>query len=807
MSKVTPVISNFTRGELSPRMEGRSDVEAFFQGVSELQNMIVLPQGGAQKRPGTSYFSTVQTTTKKSRLIPFVVDEDQRYVLELYDGGIRVIRNNAGTRAFLTTVYVLTLDVAPSSDWPVGSEIEGATSGTTARVLAKNSGTEWVISEPSGAWTDNEVLNGVDSAGSANNADQGAGYPTSASSTVSTPVYGTSDATFYAEAELFAVKYVQVNNQMVLTHENHEPQILTRFDDTGWVLAPMDITIPTFVATNTTQPTGLKDQASEIIGGSSAAIAYKEGTVVKYSGSYYRAIQDISQSTDPSTETSKWQVLTGTVDDNPFDTPDDHPRASSYFQDRVILGGTKNRPNTAWGSGTGRYQYFVVGPADADPWSFDFLSDRSDKIQWIAAREVLVIGTTGGEWVIAGGQNGITPSSVLAKKQTNFGSSTVQGKLINENIVFVQKGGRKFREYYYQNELQAYRAADLTFYSDHITESGVVDFMFQSDPDPILWAVLADGNMIGLTYDKANGVEGWHRHVTDGEVESLAIIPAGNEDEIWITVKRSINGSDTRYIEYFAARQYDELCDRMHLDSALTLDGGASFSLTGATAADPVVVTAAGHGLSTGDRVRITDVTGMTELEGRVFVVTVSDVNTFSLDNEDGTGRTAATAGTVEKVYAQVTGLSHLEGESVKLSVDGGPQSARTVSGGTVTLDSGTYGNVIHVGLPFTARLKTMNVLAAMAEATRGRLHGARVRFIETTHAKVGKDYDTATEIVFREPTTPYGEVAELFTGEKPIEIAADYGTDTRVCVVSDQPTPLTVAVILPEMGVYAGGR
>jgi len=68
-------------------------------------------------------------------------------------------------------------------------------------------------------------------------------------------------------------------------------------------------------------------------------------------------------------------------------------------------------------------------------------------------------------------------------------------------------------------------------------------------------------------------------------------------------------------------------------------------AITGATQANPVVITANNHGLQTGDRPTITDGGGMVEIEGRTFTATRIDANTFSLDGEDGTGHTAYTSG------------------------------------------------------------------------------------------------------------------------------------------------------------------
>lgn len=813
--KVTPVISDFTRGELSPRMEGRSDAQEFYQGVRELKNMIVLPQGGVEKRPGTRYFSAAQNADKKSRLIPFVLSEETKYLLELYDGGVNVIDTSAPeSPQKVVTQYVMTLDVAPATDWGVGRLLTGQTSGASAYILQKNSGTEWVITEPDGTFTLGEVLRARDADGNNVDADQGAAHPTVATATVTDPVYEKSSETWYTEAQLFNVKYVQAEAQMAFVHPEHPPKILTYYSQVGWVWSQQDIDVPAFVPSNT----------SEVLTGTDGVVArtpfadqptvtivrpsnYKVGDVVKYTdGKYYRCIQDAPSTTDPSGEGTNWEEIT-LGSGSPFDAAGKYPSSVAYFQDRLIYAGAIDAPATVWMSGVAKYNYFIVGPNAADPLSIQFLSERNDKVQWLTARDVVIAGTLGSEWVIGGGQNGITPTSVFARRQTNFGSGSVQGKLINQNVVFVQKGNRKLREYTYFDQTAAYQAADLTFFADHITESGVVEMGFQSNPDPILWVVLHDGRLIGLTYDKTRGIEGWHDHNTDGEIESMAIVPADDEDRLWLVVKRTINGETVRYLEYMESRYQNRQRDLYYVDAGTTVDAGEAFAMTAATAADPVSVTATAHGLTTGDLVRMTDVSGMTELEGRTFFVTVTDANTFTLDNEDGTGRAAATGGTCEPVVAQATGLTWLEGETVSLSVDGGPAAQRTVSSGTVTLDAGTYGNVIHVGLPYTARLKTMNIMSAMTDAKMGRINQARIRFIDTIQAHAGPDEQTLEEIIFRESTTPYGQSTQLFTGEKSVSFASPYADDQRVVIQSSQPTPLTVAVILPETGVYAGGR
>jgi hypothetical protein len=97
---------------------------------------------------------------------------------------------------------------------------------------------------------------------------------------------------------------------------------------------------------------------------------------------------------------------------------------------------------------------------------------------------------------------------------------------------------------------------------------------YQQEPDSIIWAVRADGTLIGLTYQRDQQVVAWHQHPVGGtgtEVESVAVIPSadGLADELWISVKRTVNGSTVRYVEY--------------LDPTIFVDSGLKYSGVSAT--------------------------------------------------------------------------------------------------------------------------------------------------------------------------------------------------------------------------------
>jgi hypothetical protein len=82
MARGTPILNSFISGELTPELDGRTDLKAYNTGCSSIRNMKVLPTGGVTKRSGTYYISETKDSTKPVKLIPFEYSTTQAYVLE-----------------------------------------------------------------------------------------------------------------------------------------------------------------------------------------------------------------------------------------------------------------------------------------------------------------------------------------------------------------------------------------------------------------------------------------------------------------------------------------------------------------------------------------------------------------------------------------------------------------------------------------------------------------------------------------------------------------------------------------------------
>ena len=82
MARVSSIITNFRAGEISPKLEGRIDLQKYNEAAQTLNNMLVYPSGGVTRRPGT-FFAGRSKDGGKVRLMNFEFSDEQAYVLEM----------------------------------------------------------------------------------------------------------------------------------------------------------------------------------------------------------------------------------------------------------------------------------------------------------------------------------------------------------------------------------------------------------------------------------------------------------------------------------------------------------------------------------------------------------------------------------------------------------------------------------------------------------------------------------------------------------------------------------------------------
>lgn len=269
-----------------------------------------------------------------------------------------------------------------------------------------------------------------------------------------------------------------------------------------------------------------------------------------------------------------------------------YPRAVAFFEDRLWFAGTNADPQTFWGTRTGEYEDFEE--IDGDPSSavkFTLASSKINAIEWLAGDQQLMIGTRGGEFVASGSSRteAITASNITVRQQSSYGvKSGVQPRFVDSSLLFVQRAGERLHQLSYSNESDSYIGPDLTALSNDILQPSAAELSYQPAPFRQLWVRLTDGNLATLTYVSDQDVLGWAQLEIGGtgvEVESLASIPHpdGDQDQVWMIVKRTIDSVTKRYIEYLEKpfSSSTTYADAFFVDSGLTYSGSATTTITG----------------------------------------------------------------------------------------------------------------------------------------------------------------------------------------------------------------------------------
>jgi hypothetical protein len=647
-------------------MEGRVTLDTYREGLADMTNLLVLPQGGVTRRPGTEYLGEIKNSAQAARLIPFQFKTTDTYILEFGDQTMRVFRS--GLQVLDATDKVIT-GITQANPGVITSNSHGFSDGDEIFVDAIVGMTEL---NGRNYRVDNATTNTFTLTDLFGNDIDTTSFTAYGSAGTATEIYNI--ATPYAVADLPALRFVQSADTMFIVHPSYAIRKLTRTADNNWTFSTATIT-----------------------------------------GSPSPALND---------------------------TTDNYPSVVTFFEQRLVFGATNNNPQTLWFSKNGDYENFTTGTGDDDALVYTIASNQVNAIRYLSATRVLTIGTTGGEYVLTATSDGpVTPTTTLIRKYSNYGSAAVEPVQVADVTLFVQRGGRKVREFRYVGDINvsAYQAPDITIVAEHITVGGLSAFAYQQEPDGVIWAVRADGTLLGVTYRREEEVVAWHKHVIGGEfsggqavVESIATLPSDTgEDELYMIVKRTINGVTKRYVEQMRPFNFGGVTTgAFFVDCGLRYEGTATGTLSG---------------------------------------------------------------------------LYHLEGETVTVLANGATHPDREVTGGGITLAYNS--TTAAVGYNYTSSMQTMRIEAGSADGTSQgkpkRIHAVTLRLLETVGIEVGNSSNENDRVFFRDSSMPMDQAVPLFTGDKDIEFPGGYDDDDRLYVRQTQPLPMSVLALFPRMNTF----
>lgn len=754
MPKVSPIQQNFNAGEWSPLTEGRTDLDKYKNALRTCLNSIPLVQGGVTRRPGTKFVAEQRSHSAAGRLIPFQFSVTQAYVILLEDQKFRFFKDNALITLTAQNITAITkanpavVTYAGADTYANGDRV--TISGVVGMTQVNNR--EFEVANVNAGANTFELL-AVDSTT----------YDTYTSGGTVAEIYEVVNP--YVTADLFELKFAQSADVLYITHPDYAPRKLSRTGHTSWTLTTITFLDGPYLTTNVTATTltpGAATGATTLTASATTGINNDAGFAATDVGRFVRMREGSTWGYAvitgwTSTTVVDITVLSTLTNTNAkatwrmgvWSTTTGYPAAVTFFEDRLFFGGATSYPQRIDGSKSSDYENFAPTALDgtvADDNAVSFTLNASDVnvIRWLSDEERgLVVGTVGGEWIVrpSNQSEALSPTNITAKRSTSYGSANVQPVQAGKSILFLNRSKRKLRELAYVYEVDGFRAPDMTVLAEHVTKTGLTQLAYQQNPQSLVWGTRVDGILPAMTYEREQSVLGWHRHQIGGY---------GNSGQTTNAVVESVA----------VIPSPDGTRDEVWLTVQRYIDGGAKRYI---------------------------------EYITKIWEDGDDQVDAFFVDCGLTYDSTPATT---------ITGLWHLEGQSVQILTDGATHPNKTVMNGKITLDRSA--SVVQIGFQSVARGQMLRIDAGAADGTaqgkKQRIHRVIFRVWQSLGLKVGADFTTMHRPPMRSSADDAGAAVPLVTDDIEVDWEGDYSTAERVCWEWDQPLPGTILAVMPQL-------
>lgn len=742
MSRFNKLLANFSLGELSPRFYGRKDLEEYSKGAELFDNFIPMVEGGFTRRMGSEYVADLASfvaSTVGPALIPFVVSKNEAYLITINFTGASL------TGSDLIKVYKNdgTVPTFTSFNFAVNPPVVDPKGFQYSKV-----GDVMVITHSSG--TIRPFIIYLDS---------------------TTGNFGGADYLRYAGVITPATPFVELLNN---------PFANVPYRD-------VNITATTLAISATS--------GSITVTASTALFA------ATHVGSYFRAqhgtttgifrvVTYISPTSVGAVTMVTFGATTATTnwEESSWSDYRGYPRTVVAHEQRFVFGGNLAQKDTIWasrlggklfmmqkrlaqdinsGADTSGINYFIdtnipdgkleyantgVNILESDPFSFTLASQEVNPITWLKSKRNLLIGTAGAEYVVSS-QNGFSILTIQVVEQTNHGGAPVRPLGQGHETLFMSRDGHTLRAFKYNDSNGSFTSGNLSITADHMRKLQDTIDALQADnyefielcyqqSEEIIWLRTSSNTLVGFVYSKENGTLAWFRttftNVTD--IWGFCSIPNANggSDDLWVSLERTVDGAAEFYLERIGPRF-----------NAATLEETN------------------------------------TAVEENLPRFLDSHVK---IDNS-GTSITDT-----------VSGLDHLDGETVKFMYRGEDLGDYEVTAGDITLSAAAQLKVDvagfgFVGVEYTSNFQSLDVEAGgdlgFSEGHTQRIERADIRYFQTKAARVGSPdrQDPQTLVASSSPQVLYSGITEVRMPISPDK-------DQKIKIVVNTPQPCTVLAI-----------
>ena len=816
MPQVQPLLPSFNSGELTPRLSARLDFVKYPAGLEICENLIPISEGGIFRRPSTRFVAELANSEVKGRLSRFQFNVEQAYILELGAEIMRFYRHQGQIVAPATDAVVTNGTFAANiTGWDdlslTGGSIAfdatnemleltpgGVIATAEQDITTTDTGVEHVLRFRIYGQPGDEIEFQVGASSGAADifgpVKRSAGYHTIAFIPTASPFYiqfstvnvnkvvriddisllsdtPVEITTPWFESYLYQVEGPQSADERYMFHAFRPPYKLQRYGHTSWSLVQiawqdgpyLDInTTSTTMTPNATSgvaatvtassTTGINDDRGFLSTDINRLIRINNGSawgwgIITAVGSTTSVTVHIKKAFAATSGDTEWRL-------GAWSDTTGWPEHGTFFEQRLYVACTAEQPQTLWASQTADFENFKpdddAGTVEEDDaLDYTLSADDVNKIHWLSAGEdVLAIGTTGGQWKPTASGVVLTPVDITIRRQTTHAAADIAPTRVGNSVLFVQRALRKLRKFVFDFESDSYQAPDMTRLAQHITLGGVVEMAYAEEPESLVWVVRQDGVLLSMTFRPDEDVVGWGRHIIGGSfgagdavVESVSVIPGANGlGQVQDSTSRDEVWVIVKRTINDTTKRYVEVFERM---------------------------------FETGD-----------DQEDAYYV--------DSCITYDGTAATT------------ITGLDHLEGETVKVWADGAVFPDTVVASGQITLD--TAASVAQIGLGYRHRMKPLRITANTPYGTPvgkfARIHAISFVLLNSHFLRFGPNINELTDDDFRIVSNPIDAGVPLFSGPFRLEFPGSWERDARIVIEGDAPAPFGLLAMAPEITI-----
>jgi hypothetical protein len=407
---------------------------------------------------------------------------------------------------------------------------------------------------------------------------------------------------------------------------------------------------------------------------------------------------------------------------DPISTTGNYPGRVGFWEQRLWAGGTNNLPNGLFASRSSDFENFDVARPlrENDAIAMAISTGKVDAIEALVPLGQLVVPTSDNIIVLNGPNDGIlTPNPPPGATVDIKGGISRPSPVVTHDAAFYQpRVENGVRSIGYQFEANGFRSNNVNIFCPHLfKDRRIVAWAYASEPYSVIYCVMDDGDMLAFTWEKEQDIWGWTEIDVNGFVEDVIAIPEGNEDRVYIIVRRTINGSERRFVERFGTAKWTNYAKAYFLDCA----------------------------------------------RGQTYV--------------------AATQ--------IITGLGHLEGETISVLADG-THLTKTVTNASIDLGEGYASFDVIVGIPYDVIIETLPLGADARKKITGRIYTDVVNSFDW---QVGRE-ETRLEWARTRDGTDFG-APTMYTGK--VEHTSDQSVDQDGTVIVKQTTPYPLSLT----GIY----